>query len=182
MWFGVRWHDVVRHMSSSQEQSADVDDYQIDHARGQGDYYLVATEYLVEEVAVDGGTRQVGPYVVGVAFEPATGRWECDASGLAWSECGDDRVAVAVALADVEDGRFVPESDVTLHVDHDRYVLEFVWHPAVNHYGTTVPADAIEGADLAVTVDAPSFPRRDAVAGERFLEPVEVPLEAPNGL
>lgn len=167
-------------MRSSHDPSADVDDYQLDHARAQGDYYLVATEYLVEEVAVDGETTQVGPYVVGVAFEPAAGRWEVDGEELAWRDPDDDRVAVVVALADAEDGRFVPECDVALHVDDARHELEFVWHPAVNHYGVTVPADALDDANIAVTVDAPSFPRRDAIAGERFLESVEASIDAPE--
>lgn len=70
-------------MSGSPESLADVDDYQVDHARGQGDYYLVATEYLVDEVAADGETTQVGPYRLGVAFEPGTGRWEAGTNGLA---------------------------------------------------------------------------------------------------
>lgn len=168
-------------MGSSHDRFDTVDEYQLDHARCQGDYYLVATEYLVDEVAADGETTQVGPYVLGVAFEPSAGRWEPGGpEPLAWRDPGDDRVAVVVALADAEDGRFVPECDVVLHVDDDRHDLEFVWHPAVNHYGTTVSADALADADLAVSVDAPSFPRRGPIAGERFLEAVTATVASPD--
>lgn len=65
-------------------------------------------------------------------------------------------------------------------MDDAAHDLEIVWHQAVHHYGTTVPADALEPASIAVTVDVPSFPRRDAIAGERFLEPIEAPIEPPE--
>jgi len=53
--------------------SDEVDDRQLELARQAGDAYQEALEYMVEEVAQTGGTRDQGDFLVGFAQEEAEG-------------------------------------------------------------------------------------------------------------
>jgi len=135
--------------------SEGVDEYQLALARKAGDAYQEAAEYMMEEVADDGGNEEVGDYLVGFAQEKAEGLYRMEDGDLSWAEPPEGaNCHLEVVVASAADRRFLPGASVTATFEGD------------------------DGTDtIPVEVEPPSFPRHDRENGKRFADPVEVQFE-----
>jgi hypothetical protein len=118
-----------------------------------------------------------GDYLVAVSYGYPQGRYEPLGGGLTWRKPAPDRtVRLDIAVADADDGRFVP--GLTVHVALERdgrtYAAQqcrFRWHPVMHRYATDLRV--VDGVyDLTVRIAAPGFVRLDRVAGQRYADPV----------
>jgi hypothetical protein len=159
--------------------SSEADEHQLRLAVEQGDAYRKALDHMAHDVAKDGGTQQVGDYLIGYAIEDAEGMYHLQDGELVWHNPGDTNAHVEVVVCDAADGRFVPGLDVTATLvtpggqELGPYPQELVWHPMLYHYARNwnVPEDG--GYTLRVHVDPPTFMRHDEINGRRFTEPVD---------
>lgn len=159
---------------------------QLDRAVAQGDAYRAALEYMVSEVAHDGGTQVVGDYLVGYAIEEAEGMYHCTDGSLEWRNPDSENTHVEIVVCDAADGRFVPGLHVTATMvspsgdEIGPLTQELVWHPMLYHYARnwTLPEDG--DYTLRVHVDPPTFMRHDEVNGRRFIQPVDVEFTGVN--
>ena len=118
-----------------------------------------------------------GDYLVAVSHDRPQGRYEAAGGGLTWREpAPDSTVRIEVAVADADDGRFVPGLTVYVAVERDgrTYAARqcaFHWYPDMHRYAADVrlPAGVY---DVTVRIGAPGFARQDRVAGQRYADPV----------
>lgn len=172
-----------QHIPPMDPNTSEATSPQLERARAQGKAFGEALEYMVQEVAHDGGTKRAGEYIVGYAIEEAEGMYEWSDGELQWREPGDANLHVEVSVRDAADGRFVPAVRVTATlVDPDgnevgTHEHPLLWHPMIYHYGRnwTVPCDGTYR--MKVRVEPPTFMRHDEVNGKRFTEPVEVEFD-----
>lgn len=170
-------------IDQSMEPSDEVDERQLEIARQEGEAYLEALEYMATEVAHDGGKQEAGDYVVGYAIEEAEGMWTYRDGGLQWEEPGEQNAHVEVAVADGDDGRFVPGLHVEASLVADDgtesgpFEVPLVWHPGLHHYGVNVEVPGDGTYDLRVHVDAAEFNRHDETNGDRYGDAVDVTFE-----
>ena len=79
-----------------------------------------------------------------------------------------------MAVADVDDGRFVPGAKVSVRVaDADGEQVEaatlpLLWHPVPYHYGATLRLPTDGTYSLEVRVEPPTFRRHDEENGDRY--------------
>ena len=118
-----------------------------------------------------------GDYVVAVAHGQPQGRYEPAGDGVAWREPAPDRtVRFDIAVADADDGRFVPGLTVYVALERDgrTYAAQqcpFRWHPVMHRYATDLRV--LDGVyDVTVRIAASGFTRLDRVAGQRYADPV----------
>lgn len=153
---------------------------QLDLAKGQGEAFGKALEYMVQQVANTGGKQHAGEYIVGYAVEDAEGMYRYRNGQLDWQNPDGENAHVEVTVCDAADGRFVPAVKVTAALitpggqklgPHDQ---ELVWHPMLYHYARnwTLPEDG--EYTLQVHIEPPTFMRHDEVNGRRFTKPVDV--------
>ncbi|WP_135366500.1 iron transporter [Halosimplex halophilum] len=166
------------------QPSEEVDDRQLRLAREAGDAYRAAVDYMIEEVAHTGDTREAGDYVVGFAQEEAEGLYELVGEGeFEWREPDDENAHIEVAVADADDGRMVPGAEVSLRIsDRDGEQVEaatlpLLWHPGLYHYGANVRLPGDGTYTLEIRVEPPTMHRHDEENGDRYGEPVEVTFE-----
>lgn len=153
---------------------------QLERAQAQGKAYGQALEYMAQEVAHDGGTKQAGEYIVGYAIEEAEGMYRFHDGELVWVNPDQENVHLEITVQDGADGRFVPAVAVTATLvtpsgqELGPFEQELVWHPMLYHYARNwiVPEDG--EYTLRVHIDPPTFMRHDEVNGRRFTEPVDV--------
>jgi hypothetical protein len=90
---------------------------QLELAREQGEAYGRALEYMIGEVAHDGGEQPAGHFLVGYAVEDAEGMYEWVDGDLVWRDPGDENLHVEVSVRDAGDGRFAagPRRPAHLH-------------------------------------------------------------------
>ncbi|WP_415383501.1 iron transporter [Halosimplex sp. TS25] len=164
--------------------SEEVDDRQLELARAEGEAYQRSLRYMIEEVAHTGDMTEVDDYVVGFAQEEAEGLYELTGEGeFAWREPGDENCHIEVAVADVDDGRFVPGAEVSVRIadgdgeEVEAATLPLLWHPGLYHYGANVRLPGDGAYTLEVRVEPPTFHRHDEENGDRYGEPVTVTFE-----
>lgn len=168
----------------SKTTSEEVDDRQLELARQAGDAYQAALEYMAEEVAHTGATRESGDYLVGIAQEEAEGLYAPTGDGdLEWREPDAENCHIEVAVCDADDGRFLPELDVSVTVlDGDETVASFqpsfLWHPGLFHYGANITLPDDGEYTIRVQVDPPTFHRHDETNGRRYADGAAVTFEA----
>lgn len=159
--------------------SSEADERQLRLAVEQGDAYRKALDHMAQDVAKDGGTQQVGDYLIGYAIEDAEGMYHLQDGELVWHNPGDTNAHVEVVVCDAADGRFVPGLNVTATLvtpggqELGPYPQELVWHPMLYHYARNWDLPEDGGYTLRVHVDPPTFMRHDEINGRRFTEPVD---------
>ncbi|WP_225333261.1 iron transporter [Halomicrobium urmianum] len=165
------------------QPSEEADERQLELAREAGDAFTAAVEYMIEEVAHTGDTREVGDCLVGFAQEEAEGMYHVEDGELNWREPGDDENChVEVVVASSADGRFLPGMNPQVTFEGDEETVgpvdvPLVWHPGLYHYGVNVSLPGDGTYDLHVEADAPGFPRHDEENGDRFTEPIDETFE-----
>lgn len=170
-------------IDQSMEPSEEVDERQLEIARKEGEAYLEALEYMANEVAHDGGKQEAGDYVVGYATEEAEGLWVYRDGELHFEEPGEQNAHVEVAVADGDDGRFVPglhvEASLTAEdgTEVGPFEVPLVWHPGLHHYGVNVEVPGDGTYDLDVQIAPAEFNRHDETNGRRYEEGVDVTFE-----
>jgi uncharacterized protein involved in high-affinity Fe2+ transport len=164
--------------------SDEVDERQLEVANAEGEAYTRALNYMIAEVAETGGMRAVNDYVVGFAQEEAEGMYAPrDDGGLEWTEPDAENCHLEVAVADDDDGRFVPGLTVRATLDPadgeavGPFEVPFIWHPGLHHYGRNVEVPGDGEYDITIDVEPPSFMRHDEANGDRYSDPVEVTFE-----
>lgn len=164
--------------------SEEFDERQMELAEAEGEAYQRSLRHMTEEVAHTGDVTQVGDYVVGFAQEPAEGLYRLtDGGEFEWVEPTDaENCHLEVAVADADDGRFVPGAGVSAtFVGGDDEIgpvdLPLLWHPGLYHYGENVHLTGDGTYDLRVRVEPPRFRRHDRENGQRYGEAVEVQFE-----
>ena len=164
--------------------SDEVDERQLALAQEEGDTYLWSIEYMANEVAHTGDVTEVGDFKIAFAQEAAEGMYRRHEGGdLEWIEPDEENCHLEVAVADIDDGRFVPELDVeaTLVPEDGEAVgpveVPYVWHPGLHHYGINLEVPGDGTYTVRVTVEPPTFPRHDEANGDRYAEPVDVTFE-----
>ncbi|PSP65344.1 hypothetical protein BRC79_08790 [Halobacteriales archaeon QH_8_67_27] len=127
---------------------------------------------------------EVDDFVVGFAQEKIEGFYELAGEGeFEWREPGDDNCHIEVAVADVDDGRFVPGAEVSVRVaDADGEQVEaatlpLLWHPGPYHYGATLRLPTDDTYSLEVRVEPSTFRRHDEENGDRYGETVTVTFD-----
>ncbi len=126
-----------------------------------------------------GAVARGGDYLVAVSRARPTGRYESSGAGLTWREpAPESTVRLEVAVADAEDGRFVPGLTVYVAVERDgrTYAARqcvFHWYPDMHRYAAEVRLP-LGVYDVTVRIAAPGFARHDQVAGRRYADPVVV--------
>ena len=166
------------------EPSDEVDEKQLRLAKQAGDAYQEALEYMANEVAHTGGKTEEGDYVVGFAQEEAEGMYALVGEGeFEWREPEEENCHLEVAVCDAEDGRFIPEVDVTATLAAEDgeeigpFEVPFLYHPGLFHYGKNVEIPDDGTYDITVEVEPPTFMRHDETNGNRYGETVEVTFE-----
>lgn len=81
---------------------------QLDLAKGQGEAFGKALEYMVQQVANTGGKQHAGEYIVGYAVEDAEGMYRYRNGQLDWQNPDGENAHVEITVCDAADGRFVP--------------------------------------------------------------------------
>lgn len=113
-------------------------------ARAQGNSIERALSTMLTGVAVDGGERRVGDYLVAFAVEYAEGFWGPAHGGLEYDYGAEESAAhnahVEVAVRDAATGRLLPDLDVdaALSLEGERVGSKrqaLMWHPWLYHYG-----------------------------------------------
>jgi hypothetical protein len=95
-------------------------------------------------VARDGGKQEAGDYVVGYATEEAEASWTYRGGELQFEQPGEQNAHVEVAVADGDDGRFVPGLHVEASLrgadgtEAGPFDVSMVWHLGLHHYGVNV--------------------------------------------
>jgi len=140
-------------MSNQQrlQPSEEVDERQLALARKAGDAYQEAAEYMMEEVADNGGKTEVGDYLVGFAQEKAEGLYRMEDGDLSWEEPPEGaNCHLEVVVASAADRRFVPGASVTATFEGDDGTevdpvdVPMLWHPGLYHHGRTSNSPATE--------------------------------------
>ena len=171
---------------ASKEPSEEVDERQLELAAEEGDAYLASIEYMANEVAHTGGTTEADDFTVAFAQEEAEGMYHLQEEGdLEWVEPDDENCHIEVAVADIDDGRFVPELDVEATLvpedgDEDEvgpFEVPYVWHPGLHHYGVNVTIPEGGTYTVRVHVEPPTFDRHDETNGDRYADAVDVAFE-----
>lgn len=163
--------------------SEEVDERQLELASQAGDAYLQAVEYIADEVAHTGETERADDYVVGFAQEEAEGMYALEDGEFTWRNPEAENCHLEVAVADADDGRFVPHLDVTATLtgeDGERvgpFEVPFLWHPGVYHYGRNVELPDEGQYTIEIHVEPPEFERHDRQNGDRYGKPVEVTFD-----
>lgn len=168
----------------SKTTSDEVDERQLELARKEGDAYRESLEYMVEEVADTGDTKEAGDYIVGFAQEGAEGMYAPAGEGeLEWQEPDGENCHLEVAVCDGADRRFVPELTVhaTLTAEDGTEVgpteIPFVWHPGLFHYGKNLELPKSGTYTIDIEIEPPEFKRHDEENGDRYADSVEVRFE-----
>jgi hypothetical protein len=153
---------------------------QVDVAGQRSDRAGVAMDSYGEAVArlarKGAGVAHAEDYLVAVLQDRPKGRYEVGPADLTWREAAPyNTVRFDVAIADAQDGRFVPGLIVHLTAERNGRTLAaaqcpFRWHPTLHRYAADVrlPAGRYE---VTVRIGPPSFPRDDRQAGHRYAEP-----------
>ena len=171
---------------TSKEPSDEVDERQLELAAEEGDAYLQSIEYMASEVAHTGDRKEAGDFTVAFAQEEAEGMYHLRGEGdLEWVEPDEENCHLEVAVADVDDGRFVPELDVEATLvpedgDEDEVgpvEVPYVWHPGLHHYGTNLEVPGDGTYTIRVHIEPPTFHRHDETNGDRYGESVDVEFE-----
>jgi hypothetical protein len=169
---------------SQKTTSDEVDERQLELAVKAGDAYLDALDYMATEVAHTGDQKEAGDYIVGFAQEEAEGMYELVGDGeFEWRDPTSENCHLEVTVADVDDGRFIPEVDVHAELIAEDgtgvgpFEVPFLWHPGLYHYGKNVEVPGDGTYTVRVHVDPPTFMRHDETNGDRYGEPVVVEFE-----
>jgi hypothetical protein len=140
-----------------------------------GSAFRRSVDHFLENVAQSGAKTTVGDFEVAVAAEDAEPLLQPDGGSLRVVEPHDGENAhLEVVVMDADDGRFVPELDVTATLTSGgnavgTWRLPFLWHPTMYHYGRNVAIPNPGGTyDLLVEIAPASFGRHDKVNGRRF--------------
>ncbi len=144
-----------------------------------GAAYRRSVHHFVTKVAQAGGIQDVGDMTIGAAAEEAEPLYHLVDGELRLSEPPHGANAhLEVVVMDRADGRFIPQLHVEATLSGESgeigtFVLPFLWHPTMFHYGTNVSIPE-PGASysLSVAVAAPHFHRHDKVNGKRYARPV----------
>lgn len=140
-----------------------------------GDAYRRSVQHFISKVAQVGDIRDVGDMTIGVAAEEAEPLFHLIGGTLQLKEPPEGANAhLEVVVMDRADGRFIPGLHVEATLSGDEgevgtFVLPFLWHPTMYHYGTNVRIPR-PGAtySLAVAIEPPTFHRHDKVNGKRY--------------
>ena len=166
--------------------SGEAKEKQLQMAKEQGEPYVNALKYMVNQEADTGGEKPAGEYIVAYALEKAEGLYSLENGELIWHEPTDENLHVEVAVRDAADNRFIPGLEVYVTLidsngrDIGKHRQEFLWHPWLYHYGRNweVPSEGVY--TLRVRVEPPKFLRHDKKNGKRYTEPVEVEFQNVN--
>lgn len=163
-----------------QKPSDEADKRQLAMAREEGAAYQKSLSYMVDEVADNGGRKEIGDYIVAFAQERAEGMYHLKSEGrLEWREPDDENCHLEVSVSDAADHRFIPylEIEATLTPADGKPVgpfkVPFVWHPGLYHYGTNIKVPGDNKYDLHIKIAPPAFMRHDEVNGRRYADAVE---------
>ena len=152
--------------------------------RAQGDALTRTLKHMTDNVAHDGGERQVGEYLVAYAVEKAEGMYVPRDGTLEWQSPTDENAHIEVAVRDAADGRLIPglAVQVTLTApdggDVGTHNLPLLWHPYLYHYGRNWSVPGSGKYTMRVRFDPPEFPRHDKKNGHRFLDACDVTFDS----
>lgn len=169
--------------SPTKTTSEETDERFLELARAEGEAYQRSFRHMAQDVANSGEAREAGDYVIGYAQESAEGMYRPTDGDLEWVEPSAENCHIEVAVADVADGRFVPELpvSVTFTASDGEEVgpvdLPFIWHPGLYHYGANVTLPGDGTYELRVEVGPAPFARHDETNGDRYAEPIAVVFE-----
>jgi len=141
----------------------------------EGEAYTEALRAMGRESGIE--TQVIGDMEIGVTVENAEGMYHLENGRLEWRNPTDENAHVEVAVADAEDGRFVPGLDVHVSIagpdgqDLGTERLPFLWHPWLYHYGRNWRVDGEGEYRIRVHVEPPMFGRHDHENGRRYAEP-----------
>lgn len=152
--------------------------------REQGNALERTLRHMLADIAEGGEEREVGQYLVALAYEKAEGMYQWRDSHLEWIEPGDENVHLEVVVRDASDGRFIPGLDVIATIldrngtEIGTHALPLLWHPYLYHYGRNWRLPDAAPFTVRIAFDAPKFPRHDKKNGRRFLEGATVEFTA----
>ncbi len=122
---------------------------------------------MTDNIARDGGERQVGEYLVAYAVEEAEGMYVPKNDKLEWQPPTDENAHVEIAVRDAADGRLIPGLTVQVTLtapdgsDVGTHDLPLLWHPYLYHYGRNWTVPESGKYKMRVRFDPPKFPRHD---------------------
>lgn len=129
--------------------------------------------------------RRSGDYDVALIIESARGFWQPHDGRLVYS-APDTSLGMVdhmeVSMRDATTGRAIPELNVRATIldsrkrEIDTYVLPFMWHPWMNHYGSNVLVPGPGRYTVRLHAEAPAFRRYGSMAFRRFNRAVDVEM------
>lgn len=164
-----------------QKPSDEADQNQLDMAQKEGEAYQASLEYMANEVADNGATKQEGDYIVGLAQERAEGMYMLEEPGkLSWKEPGDKNCHIEVSVSDRADKRFIPGLSIKATLESAEgkkigpFKVPFLWHPGLYHYGANIKVPGDGKYTVTVEIAPPDFMRHDKINGQRYKDAVTV--------
>ena len=138
---------------------------------------------LARRTDVSGSQIRSGDYEVAVVVQRARGYWEARDGKLRYRRADNNVGPIAhidVSIRDATTGRFLPDLKVRATVlnsrnkEIDTYVLPFMWHPWMNHYGLDVAEPGPGRYAIRVRAEPPAFRRYGSTALRKFNQPINV--------
>lgn len=147
----------------------------------QGEAYQKALDSM-KKIAETFESKEVGDYIVSVAFEEAEGMYKLQPSGVLRWEIPEENENIhhEVAVQDKHDKRFIPGLKVTSTLSTEgggeigTKELPFLWHPFLYHYGANWNIFDAGKYTVKIHIDVPEFGRHDEDKGKRYQEPLSV--------
>jgi hypothetical protein len=151
-------------------------------SRKEGAAFASAIEAAIRRKGRSGYHQRAGDYDVALIVSPATGSWNMRDGKLVYL-APDSSAAIHhidVTIRDGATGRSVPGLNVRVTLLNSRkreagtFVLPFMWHPWMNHYGANVAVPASGRYTIRVRADAPAYRRYGAGALKQFNRALDV--------
>ena len=154
-------------------------------ARKEGAAVGSSVDRAVRKPRSVGYQRRSGDYNVAVIVSHASSFWDMQDGELVYStpDSGTATYHIDVSIRDVATGRLIPGLNVRATLVNSRkreagtFVLPFMWHPWMNHYGMNVVVPASGRYTIRVRADAPAFRRYGTGALKKFNRSVDVDVQ-----
>lgn len=152
-------------------------------ARDEGDAIAQPLTSMLRSAGTSGSQLHSGDYDVAVVVRGAQGAWRAQNKKLSYDEPSTNIGPVAhidVSIRDAATGRFIPGLKVRVTIldsrrrEIDTYLVPFMWHPWMNHYGLNVPVPGNGRYTVRVRADAPAFRRYGSTALKKFNKALDV--------
>jgi len=152
-------------------------------ARGEGDAIDRSLTEMLRRADVSGSQVRSGDYKVALTVQAARGAWDDRNGELRYESPNNNIGPVAhldVSIRDAVTGRFIPGLEVRATIldsrkrEIDTYLMPFMWHPWMNHYGLNVPVPGKGRYTVRIRADAPAFRRFGNTALRKFNKVIDV--------